>query len=117
MYGPDEISPVFIKEGCYVFVKPITELLNTSLLSKSFPDLWKQANVLPLHKKGPKNKLNNYRPVSLLSILGIFFKKIIYKYAYNYFRDNFLISIWQSGFLPGSSTVINFANQYLIIKI
>ena len=49
--------------------------------------------------------LNNYRPVSLLCILGKMFEKIIFKQVYNHFRDNFLISIWQSRFLPGSSTV------------
>ena len=33
------------------------------------PDNWKKANVTPLHKKGPKNQVENYRPISLTSIV------------------------------------------------
>jgi hypothetical protein len=33
------------------------------------PDNWKKANVTPLHKKGPKNLVENYRPISLTSIV------------------------------------------------
>ena len=32
-------------------------------------------------------------------------ERIVFKYVFNHFRDNFLLSVWQSGFLPGSSTV------------
>ena len=71
----------------------------------TFPQLWKVANVVPLYKKGQKDILNNYRPVSLLCILSKIFERIVFKHVFNHFRDNFLISIWQSGFLPGSSTV------------
>jgi hypothetical protein len=54
----------------------------------------------------------NYRPVSLLSILSKKFEKIVFKHLFNYFRDHFLISIWQSGFLPGSSTVTQLVEIY-----
>ena len=43
--------------------------------------------------------------MSLLCILGKILERIVFKYVFNHFRENFLISIWQSGFLPGSSTV------------
>ena len=33
------------------------------------PDNRKKANVTPLHKKGPKNLVENYRPISLTSIV------------------------------------------------
>ena len=42
------------------------ECLNTGL----FPLEWKKANLVPLYKKGDKQCLINYRPVSLLPICG-----------------------------------------------
>lgn len=104
-YGHDNISPVFLKQSKNSLVKPLTLLFNSSLSKSVFPHNWKLANVLPLYKKGSKNLLNNYRPVSLLCSLGKILERIVFKYVFNHFRDNFLISIWQSGFLPGSSTV------------
>ena len=35
-----------------------------------FPDSWKRGNVVPVHKKESKNLVNNYRPISLLTIFG-----------------------------------------------
>ena len=111
-YGPDGISPRFIKLADYSLVKPLTKLYNLSLSSGKVPKLWKQANVVPLHKKDSKHVMGNYRPVSLLSILGKLLERIVFKHVYNHFRDNFLLSVWQSGFLPGSSTVTQLIELY-----
>ena len=50
---------------------------------------------------------NNDRPVSILSCLlvGKILEKTVFKYVYNIFRNNFLLTVWQSGFLIGHSTV------------
>ena len=45
---------------------------------RKFPTEWKKANVVPVHKKGDKQILKNYRPVSLLPIYGKFFERLIY---------------------------------------
>ena len=111
-YGPDGISPKFIKLAGNSLVKPLTKLYNLSLSSGKVPKLWKQANVVPLHKKDSKQVMGNYRPVSLLSILGKILERIVFKHVYNHFRDNFLLSVWQSGFLPGSSTVTQLIELY-----
>jgi hypothetical protein len=68
--------------------------------------------VLPIFKKAEAFIATNYRPVSLLSILAKVFEKIVFKYLFNYFRDHFMISIWQSGFLPGSSTITQLTEIY-----
>ena len=77
-----------------------------------FPSIWKRANVLPIYKKAEDFITTNYRPVSLLSILAKVFEKIVFKYLFNYFREHFLISLWQSGFVPGSSTVTQLTEIY-----
>ena len=111
-YGPVGISPRFLKMAGASIVKPLTLLFNASLSKGMFPCNWKKANVLPLHKKSSKQFADNYRPVSLLTIIGKMFERIIFKHVYNHFRDNALINKWQSGFLPGSSTVTQLLEMY-----
>ena len=67
---PDGISPKFIKIANNSLDKPLTRLFNLSVSLGKVPKLWKQANVIPLHKKESKHIVGNYHPVSLLSILG-----------------------------------------------
>jgi hypothetical protein len=104
-YGPDNLSPRLIKEAGNTIVKVLVRLFNLSLTKGVFPSLWKKANVLPIYKKAEQFFTINYRPISLLCILAKVFEKVVFKHLFNYFRDNFMISIWQSGFLPGVSTV------------
>jgi hypothetical protein len=111
-YGPDNISPRLLKEAGPSIVKILTKIFNKSLQLAKFPLIWKRANVLPIFKKAEAFITTNYRPVSLLSILAKVFEKIVFKYLFNYFRDHFLISVWQSGFLPGSSTVTQLTEIY-----
>ena len=83
----------------------ITRLLQLSLSTATVPGCWKQANVLPLFKTGDRSEFGNYRPISLLNICSKVCEKIIFKHLFNYCRDNDIISIHQSGFTPGDSTV------------
>ena len=111
-YGPDQLPPRLLKEAKEYIYKPLTKLFNKSLQTQTFPLIWKRANVLPVYKKGAANILGNYRPISLLSINSKIFEKIVFKYVYNHFKDNFLISIWQSGFRPSMSTVTQLTELY-----
>jgi hypothetical protein len=111
-FGPDNVSPRLIKEAGTTIVSVLTRLFNFSLDKAIFPKIWKKANVLPIFKAAEQFFATNYRPISLLSILAKLFEKIVFKYVFNYFRDNFMISIWQSGFLPGVSTVTQLIEIY-----
>ena len=111
-YGPDGIPPKLFKEGRDILVEPLARLYNLSLKKQKFPAMLKLANVLPIHKKDKKDQCGNYRPVSLLSANSKIFEKIIFKYVFNYFREQLLLSTWQSGFLPGTSTVTQLIEIY-----
>ena len=67
--------------------------------------MWKFANGTPIHKKGDKQPIKNYRPISLLPIYGKLFEKITFKHLYNFFDSNYLISKNQSGLRLGDYTV------------
>ena len=67
--------------------------------------------IVPVNKKGNKQTLGNYRPVSLLPICGKIFERLIYNSLFEFFIANELISSNQSGFKPGDSCI----NQLLSI--
>ena len=46
----------------------LTLIFQASIQQGTVPDEWKKANVVPIHKKGSRSDLGNYRPVSLTSI-------------------------------------------------
>ena len=101
--GPDCISNR--KLTCNTVCVPLTKLFNLSLKNLIFPELWKMAHVMPLFKKGEKSLSSNYRPVSLTSNVGKSFELIIFKYMSNHILENKLLYKYQSGFLPGHSTI------------
>lgn len=110
--GPDNISPKMLKEAAPSIARPLTRLFNLSLSTCVFPDIWKQANVIPLYKKGNKSIPNNYRPISLLSIVGKILEKAVFKHTFNHIRDNELFTRFQSGFMPSDSTVNQLVHLY-----
>ena len=103
--GPDGISHRMLKHTCHSIATPLRKLFNLSLQKKAFPILWKLAHVMPIFKKGDKSQTNNYRPISLVSCVGKAFERVIFKHVYNHLITNSLIYQYQSGFLPGHSTV------------
>ena len=113
--GPDGISPRMLNQSAKSFSKPLTRLFNLSLQHGVFPQIWKQANVIPIYKKGDNSSPKNYRPVSLLSIVGKTMEKVVFKHLYNYLKTNDTIYKYQSGFLPGHSTTHHLAHLYHVI--
>ena len=96
-------------------ILPLKIIFSNILLTSIYPDTWKLANVIPIFKKDDKQLIKNYIPISLLSICGKIFEKIIFNKLYSYLNANNLITKIQSVFRPGDSTT----NQllYLVIEI
>ena len=92
-------------------ILPLKIIFSNILSTSNYPNLWKVANVIPIHKKGDKQLIKNYRPISLLPICGKILEKIIFNHLYSYLIANRLITINQSGFRPGDSTT----NQLLYL--
>ena len=91
--------------------KPLSIIFKDCLSEGKFPHECKKANVVPVHKKGKKQSLENYRPISLLPICSKIFEHLIYNKMFTFFTENNLISQNQSGFRPRDSCV----NQLLAI--
>ena len=76
---------------------------NQPLHAGIVPDSFKQAYVSPVYKGGDPSEISNYRPLSLLSNLDKAFERLIFKYIYNHFLDNNILTSFQSGFRRGDT--------------
>jgi len=65
--GYDEISMRILKISAPFISSPLCRIINASLNSGVFPTRLKYSIITPLHKKGDKNNVSNYRPISLLT--------------------------------------------------
>ena len=96
--GPDNISAHVLKRCATAIAFPLHLLFNLSFKTGSLPADWKLAHIVPIHKKGDKSDIKNYRPISLTSIISKLFEKCI--------RDELLLECQhllhdtQHGFLP-----------------
>ena len=110
-HGWDEISVRMIKLSDDALVLPLKIIFTNCLRRGLFPEVWKHANVVPVHKKNEKNLKGNYRPISLLPIFGKILEKLVYDSLYSHLVSCEVLDPNQSGFRPGDSTV----NQLLSI--
>lgn len=101
--GPDEIHPRVLKELCSELAKPLAIVYQKSLDEGILPQLWKDAHITPIFKKGDRSKSTNYRPVSLTCVVCKVLESIIRDHVTKHVETNNLLSECQHGFTPGRS--------------
>ena len=102
--GPDEIYPRMLRELADTIAGPFAFLLNMILDSGTMPKDWKLAFVTPIYKKGSKNVAENYRSVSLTSVLCKIMDSFIREHVLKHLLKNRLLSNKQYGVINGRST-------------
>ncbi|CAC5426688.1 unnamed protein product [Mytilus coruscus] len=90
--GPDRISPRLLKEAYGILKYPLCRLFNLSLSVGKFPSDWKCANVTPVFKKDSPSDYINYRPISLISVIGKVMERCVFKHIHNYLLANQIIT-------------------------
>ena len=103
--GPDGLSSRILRECADELSVPIHIICQLSLKSGIFPTMWKQANVIPVYKKGSKKSPDNYRPVSLLPICSKILEKIVCETMLPACLP--VLPSSQHGFLPKRSCITN----------
>ncbi len=76
-YGFDNIPVKVLRDAHQILAKPYHKLLNKIYHQNIIPEQWKTSRILPLHKKGKKNLIENYRPISNLCAGSKMFEKLI----------------------------------------
>ena len=102
--GHDEISNSLIKLIKDHLIRPLTITVNQSLTTGIFPQKLKIAKVSPLFKNSDATIIENYRPISLLTVISKIFEKVIFQQINKYFTENKLFNISQYGFRKNHST-------------
>ena len=105
--GVDGISPKILKETVEQISMPLAHVFNMSFQVGIVPLEWKEANIIPLFKKGSRNKSVNYRPVSLTSVICKLLEAIIRDHMMDFLIKHKLINPSQHGFLKARSCLTN----------
>ena len=113
--GYDEIPAHILKQNTILYIKPLTHLVNSSINKGIFPDELKLAKIIPIYKSGNKESIENYRPISILSVFTKVFEKVMYKHLINFVDKNNILYKYQFGFRRQHST--NHAVITLVEKI
>ena len=103
--GPDNIPPRILKECAMELALPLTNFFNFTLSRGNIPTDWKVANVVPIFKSGKNNLADNYRPISLTSVVVKILERLIHKHIMKYLTDFQLLNDNQHGFRPSRSCV------------
>ena len=111
-----KIATKFVKDSIEIIAPMLSIIFNKSISLGIFPNNLKIGNVCPIYKgKGSKSDPDNYRPITVLSVIARLFEKLIHKQLFPYFNDYLYKN--QSGFRPKYSTqtaLLNTSNQWLI---
>ena len=99
--GKDEISNKLLKSSKNIISKPLSVIINQSLVTGIFPNALKISKVIPLYKKGDKQYL---RPISLLPTISKVFERVLYTQIYDHFNINSILCEEQYGFRSKHST-------------
>ena len=82
----------------------LTYLFNKSMKTGKFPNPWKTAKIVPLHKNGDKSSPGNFRPISILPCVSKILERVVQHQLLDYMHKNDILCREQSGFKPKHST-------------
>lgn len=115
--GKDGIMNELLKNSEDIVAPILLELFNKLLDTGRFPKSWCEAIIMPIYKKGPKDKPSNYRGISLLSNVAKIFTKILNSRCVKWAEANGKFYEVQAGFRKDRSTLDQiFAVQSIVEK-
>jgi len=87
-----------LKECAHELAYLLFRLFREFLDEGNVPKDWKSGNMTPIYKKGSRTSVDNYRPVSLTSVICKVMERLLRKPLLDHMFDNDFISDWQHGF-------------------
>ena len=105
MFG---VSIFFIAKFALTLSKPLRNIFNLSFSHGVVPQQFKIAKVIPIHKSGPKDSMDNYRPIALVCSFSKILEKITFNRLSLFLENNNLLS-------PNSSVSENPTRQFILL--
>ena len=102
--GPDSV-PLSLLRECFAVIGPhLLHVVNHSLASGRVPAVWKLATVVPLHKGGELTEPSNFRPISVLSVVGKLVERVVCTQLLEYVTTHHILVDSQYAYRPQHST-------------
>ena len=86
--GPQSIPIYLLKLSADLIINSLCKIISNSFSSGIFPDALKISKVIPIHKGKSLEDINNYRPISLLSVFDKIIEKLVHKMLYKFLEEN-----------------------------
>jgi len=96
--GPDGVQAEVLHKCAAALAPSLSCLYNCSLEQGALPAGWKTAAVVPIPKSGDKSCLENYRPISMTSLVGKAMEKLVRDKIQHFMDENKIIPDCQHGF-------------------
>lgn len=97
--------PIFIwKNVADIIAEPLSKIINKSFTTGIYPDELKICKIIPVYKKGDKDNIKNYRPISILPIMSKVFEKILLSRMLSFMNKLNIFPSSQYGFRKRHST-------------
>ena len=103
--GYDNINAKLTKDSKEVISPWLTKIINTAYKTCIFPDNMKITNIKPIYKENNKERISNYRPISILPVISKIFERACTDQLVKYLEENDLISRSQHAYRKGHSTL------------
>ena len=98
--GPDNIHPHMLKSLADTISKPLAIIFNKSMVSGTTPEQWAEAMITAIHKKGVRNIVDNYRPITLTPVISNVIESFVRDHIVQHMMENHLFADEQHGFVP-----------------
>ena len=113
--GIDNLSAKFLKDRAEILAKPLSEVCNLLITSRTFLNACKVGKLKPIFKKGKKTDPSIYKLISLLPLISKVLERVIHDQTSAFLKGNNLLCNYQSGFRTNHSA--NLCLSFLTDKI
>jgi hypothetical protein len=97
--GFDEIPTSLVKQCLCHFIKPLVHIYNVSFQTGIFPDMMKKTKIKPQFKKGDRQDIRNFRPISILSVFSKPLEKLMHSRLLLFLKRQNILTCEQHGFM------------------